>query len=1396
MTHETTHATSKLAAAEQKLYLKQPLFKQKATSNAASATTIQRRPQQESSLLSFVQEGIWYLEQLQPDKATYNMPSAWYLYGPLNVAALERAFNALLQRHETLRTRFHIIDDQPVQIIAPDLTLTIKTIDLRHLADQEQETHARHLVEEEGYKPFDLTQAPLLRVTLIQLAAEKHIFLLNIHHIISDAWSMGILTQELSTLYASFVEQQPQPELPPLSIQYADFAIWQREQVQSETLQKDTTYWREQLAGAPPLLELPTDYIRPATQSYKGDKITGQLPADLVQSLEQLSIQQNASLFMTLLTAFNILLYRYTGQDDIVVGAPMINRRYIETENLIGYFLNNLALRTNIVETLTFAELLNLVRQTTLEAYSHQALPFEKLVQELQPQRDLSYAPIFQLFFNMFTTVHDENFTLANLEIEPFIRHEVEVGSKFDITLYVRKHEEDVYFNLVYKTSLFHRERMETMLAQYVQLLHHITHQPHRPIAELSLVTPQTQSLLPDPAAPLSDTWHGAVHQQFARMAQLYPHKDAIVDPHDTWSYQELDQRSNQLAHCLIAQGIQPGDVVAIYGHRSASLIWAWLGVLKAGGALVNLDPAYPTDRLLHYLDFSQAKAIIQLDAAGPLPDTVAEVAATLACHLSLPNLSLALQHDPLTGYLTTDPDITVDPDDTASITFTSGSTGLPKGVRGRYGPLSHFLPWQTEAFNLSPADHFSMLSGLAHDPLQRDIFTALWVGATIHIPDPDRVGTPGYLAGWMQQHAITFAHMTPPMGQILTETATNDATLPQLRYAFFVGDKLTRQDVSQLQHLAPNVTCINSYGSTETQRAVGYHCIPPTKEHNTAANHSRAVYPLGKGMPDAQLLVLNAQQQLAGIGEVGEIYLRSPHLAGGYVGDEALTEARFITNPFTNLPHDRLYRTGDLGRYRPDGLVEFAGRTDRQIKIRGFRVEPGEVEHALAQHPHIKQAIVIARDDLPGGLGLVAYVVPEIAAALAPDDLRMFLKAHFPDHMVPVAYVQLDTMPLTPNGKINYRALPSPDVTDIKATDTFVSPRNPTEQQVTDIWQQLLQRNPISIHDNFFELGGHSLLAIRLFTQIEHTFGKKLPLTILFQSPTIAELAHVIAQNEVTIDAPTLVPIQPGLAKPPFFCVHGFGGGVVGYGELARLLGSDQPVYGLQAKGIDGDEEPDTDVETMATRYVEAIRTVQPHGPYYVGGYCYGGVVAYEMACQLEAQGDVVNVVAIFEGYAPLRGQNRDAIWRNPKLIMNFMHNMPYWLFDYLTLSREQMWQRAARKVRSHGKNVMRKLGLSVAQSANDVIDDTRHLSADHLLMMEAQIRAMSSYNPGLYNGKVTLFRTRSQSLSRTPDFAMGWQKLAGGGVDVRRIAGSHHNILEQPHVQTLAMELKKTLH
>lgn len=1364
MTITTTQPPQRLplSAAEKKAFLEKRLRRKGA--EAAKTTTIPRRGSTGPAPLSYTQEGVWYLEQLQPGTATYNIPLAWRLRGPLNIPALEQSLQAIVQRHEALRTGFITIEGQPRQVITPTLNFTLATVDLHHLPPSEREERAAAQVKEEGAKPFNLTQAPLFRARLLCLAPEEFILTLTLHHIIGDGSSFGILSQELAAFYAAFSTGQPAPPLPDLPIQYADFAVWQREQLQGEKLETHLAHWRRQLAGASPVLELPTDYARPALQRYQGARSAAVLTPSLSQALKDLSRQENATLFMTLLTGFKILLQRFTGQADIVVGAPMINRNRVEFENLIGYFLNNLVLRTDLSGDLTFRQLLTRVRTTTLEAYSHQDLPFEKLVQELQPERDLSYTPFFQVFFNMFTAFEHGKLDLAGVTAENLARGELDAGSKFDLTLYVQDKAGQIHFDLVYKTTLFCRERMAELLAQYEQLLTQIVADPDRRLAEFSLVTPTAAAILPDPTEPLSAAWQGAVQTQFSQQARQQPDQIAVVDHRTSWTYRELDRRANQLAHYLRDHGLQTGDVVAIYGHRSAALVWAWLGVLKAGAALVNLDPAYPAERLLHYLQISQPKGLIQLEAAGALPAEVMTYAQTFSCRATLPAHAPAAETGPWAAYPVTPPPVEIGPDDTAYIAFTSGSTGQPKGIYGRHGPLSHFLPWQTEAFKLSPADRFSLLSGLSHDPLQRDIFTPLWVGATICIPEPDRIGTPGYLAQWMAQEHITFAHLTPPMCQILTETAGATGQLPDLRHVFFVGDKLTRQDVNQLRRLAPNVMPINSYGSTETQRAVGYYFVnedpPPTGERLP-----KAVYPLGRGMPAAQLLILNQNQQLAGIGEVGEIHLRSPHLARGYVGDETLTQARFISNPFTNLAGDRLYKTGDLGRYRLDGTVEFAGRADRQLKIRGFRLEPGEIETALAQHPAVQEAVVIPvePEGRAGQQYLAAYVTPAGQSELDMGELKRYLSARLPAFMVPAALVRLETIPLTPNGKINYKALPKPEANHWERPAETVAPRTPEEQAMAALWAEVLGVEQVGVTDNFFGLGGHSLLAVRLLARLEQTTGHKLPLTMLFQAPTVEQLTRLIHhQEQATTGLRSLVPLRAGGANPPIFCLPGNLGNVfTDLGHLARHLTTDQPFYGLQ----DNADNP-AKIEALAAHYLEEIRTVQAEGPYFIAGICSGGVVAYEMARQLQAQGQTVALLALIEPSIP----HVPGLRTYAKFVA-------------------AMTRRFFRRFQYHSSNFSR-LG---AAEQKDFTRLKRKLLAN--------IWAMRRYVVKPYPGRLHLFLTED-SLKRTNNKQLDWRQHALGGVELHQIPGDHDTItgtgeakIEEAYIKVLAGKLKARL-
>ena len=808
------------------------------------------------------------------------------------------------------------------------------------------------------------------------------------------------------------------------------------------------------------------------------------------------------------------------------MGTPIAGRTRTEIEGLIGVFVNTLVLRTDLSGNPTFRELLERVREVSLGAYAHQDLPFEKLVDELQPARSLSHTPLFQVFFNMLN-LQDNRIGLPGLAGEILSAHEVE--SKFDVTLYVRERDQTIHFDLVYNADLFGQARMVEMLAQLNQLLVHIVENPEQRITQMSLVTPSAVALLPNPAQALGADWMGAVHTQFSQQAQRVPTRPAVVDSSEVWSYAELEARSNQLAHYLSASGIQPQDVVAIYGHRSASFVWALLGVLKAGAAFMILDPAYPASRLIEYLRLARPRGWIKIGAAGPLPEALEEVVATLSwrCRMELPHRTAAEAHGLLQGFSTDDPGVMVGPDDLAYIVFTSGSTGKPKGILGGHRPISHFLDWYSRTFGLNESDRFSLLSGLSHDPLLRDLFTPLWLGGTLCIPDPEHLWDPEQLRRWIQQQELSIVHLTPALAQLLASgpaitvaVTAEENVLCSLRYACFGGDVLTMHDVSKFQALAPYATCVNFYGATETPQAMGYFMIPKAEDegpsHAPTRDELRERVPVGRGIADVQLLVLNDARQLTGIGEVGEIYVRTPYLTKGYIDDEVLTQERFMANPLTANPGDRLYKTGDLARYLPDGHVEFLGRSDDQVKLRGFRVELGEIAAVLDGHPAVREAVVLAREDISGEMQLLAYVVATQPPGPSSSDLHRFMQAKLPDYMVPSVFVWLDALPLTPNGKVDRRALPAPEGLRPELEAVYVAPRTEVEHSIAAVWREVLGIDQVGIHDNFFHVGGHSLKALQVIARLRRAFQVELSVRAIFETPTVAGLAEAIDHTRV----------------------------------------------------------------------------------------------------------------------------------------------------------------------------------------------------------------------------------------------------------------------------------------
>ncbi len=1086
--------------------------------------------------LSFAQERLWFLEQFNPGSAIYTVPGSVRLMGPLDIPALEKSINRIVSRHETLRTAFASEEGKPVQIIRPRLDISIPLEDYSHLPPEQREEKLLQFALRETGRPFDLSGGPLIRANLVRLSSTEHVLILGIHHIVSDGWSLGVFFRELYRLYQSYTRGE-QCRLPELPVQYVDFAMWQRDWLQGKVLEEQLSYWRDSLEGVPETLDLPTDYSRPAVQSYRGGGVTMMLSGELSERLRKLSREEGVTLFMTLMAAFQLILYRYSGQNDFSVGSPIANRNRAEIENLIGFFVNTLVLRAGLSGNPAFVELLSRVREVALGAFAHQDIPFEKLLQELRPSRDISRTPFFTVFFNMINFPEKKKEKLAGLTVENYLLPEA--SSNFDITLYASGGSEQIQFYLIYNRDIFARESMMEMLDQLGILLNQVCSDPSRRIDDYSLVTGRSREVLPDPAKPLSRRWEGAVCHLMSEWARREPEEEAVCDYQSSWSYRELDDASGRLANLLIEEGIVKGDVVAVYAQRSSSLVLALMGIMKAGAAFLILDPAYPPSRLISYMGRSRPRGFIRIEEAGGLPPEMNDYIQNNGppVRLDLSGSRESIKHL-LEDYQSRDPGMEIGPDDTACVAFTSGSTGQPKGIVGRHGSLTHFIPSQLNRFGLGSSDRYSMLSGLSHDPLQREIFTPLCSGACICIPSPGKMGNPEKMMDWMNQEEITVSHLTPAMIQLLSRVNENHTgattTVDSLGSAFVTGDVLTREDVSRLKALAPGVSCVNFYGSTETQRAVGFYQVEMGNEKKNGRKGDevkpREVIPLGRGLEDVQLLVLNRSGRMAGIGEKGEIWMRSPHLAAGYLGNEQLTHEVFRANPFTGDPGDRIYRTGDRGCYRSDGNVVFQGRLDEQLKIRGYRIEPSEIEGVLRRHTGISDSVIVARGEEPGNRSLVAYVVPEGGSEPGVSELREMLMDQLPAHMIPSSFVFIDRIPLTPNQKIDKDALPSPGGEGKSLEGEYVSPWTPTEDVLAGIWANVLGVDRVGVYHNFFDLGGHSLLATRIVSRVWDVFRVDLPLMVFFREPAVAAIAGYIdikQREEELSQAPPLVPVD-----------------------------------------------------------------------------------------------------------------------------------------------------------------------------------------------------------------------------------------------------------------------------
>jgi amino acid adenylation domain-containing protein len=1313
--------------------------------------------------LSFSQQRLWFLDRIEPNSSSYNIPEAVELAGSLDLQILQQALDAIVSHHEVIRTNYLTVDDNPIQVIHPPAPIQLEIVDLQQVPVTKQQVQVQAYLYQASRKPFNLATDLMLRCCLVQLAPNQHIFLATMHHIASDAWSMGLFWQQLGQVYNAFCAHKPNP-LPPLQIQYADYAVWQREWLSGDVIAQQLDYWKQQLVNVNPILELPTDYPRPVIQTYAGTITSIDLSPRLTADLRDLCRQEGTTLFMTLLAAFQLLMSRHSGQEDFIIASPIAGRNRTEVEGSIGFFINTLLLNADLSGNPTFTDLLRRVRKVALGAYSHQDVPFEKLIEELNPRRDLSRNPLFQVLFNMLNT-EDIHLNLTGLTATPVTI--AEANSKFDVTLYVKETGSKIHFDLAYNTDLFAPARMQEMLAQFEHLLSQIVTAPDRQIQSYSLVTPAARAILPDAIVALPQPIYPPITATILDWATRTPTQPAIVQADRSWTYQELASAAQNIARSLQSAGLSIGDAVAVSGDRSFGLIVSMLGVLISGGVLVNIFPTLPVARQQLILATTQAKYCLaageipfiadlrsdQIQIFGVDPDT-AKITTDLSDREILGNLATPLPSLPI--------------DTAAYIFFTSGTTGVPKGVLGTHQGLAHFLTWQRETFSVTPADRAAQLTGISFDVVLRDIFLPLTSGATLCLPAVTEDLTAGKVLPWLERHQITLLHTVPAIIQSWLLNVPAGVSLSQLRQIFFAGEPLTHTLIEHWRETFPLAgEIVNLYGPTETTLAKCYYRVP--------AQVRAGVQPVGITLPETQALVLKPDHQLCGIGEAGEIAIRTPFRTKGYINAAAADRSKFVINPDRSAPDDLIYHTGDRGRYLPDGTLEILGRIDGQIKIAGVRIEPGEIAAVLDRHPQIKTAIIIAREDIPGDKRLVAYYVSTDHQQILVSDLRGFLSQELPGYMVPSAFVVLAALPLTANGKIDRRALPAP-VSDLESNLTHLSPRDQFEVQLTKIWERVLGVQPISVTDNFFELGGHSLLAIRLFSEIEQVWGKNLPLATLFQAQTIEKLAILLRQEGWSAPYSSLVPIQPEGTKPPLFCVHPIGGNVLEYYSLATHLGKEQPVYGLQSLGLDGTATPLRSVEAMAAHYITEMKIIQPHGPYCLVGYSFAGLVVYEIAQQLDRQGEKVALLALLDRISPTFVPYRSSLWH--EIIRIHLTNLSL-------LDAKGRLRYVVDRIRylSIYKGSFREYMMGQWNNS---------LSPAYINVFDANLQASDDYQAQTYPGDLTLFRCQIQPQDQAFSPDLGWRDLVTGKVEIHPLLAPHHNLLLEPHVKSLAQALK----
>ncbi|WDQ32173.1 amino acid adenylation domain-containing protein [Paenibacillus marchantiae] len=1306
---------------------------------------IKKRTSHENLPLSFAQQRLWFLHRLEEDEtANYNIVFAWMMKGQLNKVAFHQCFKDVIDRHEILRTTFTEVEGVPYQSILKEIDFTIQVDNVTDLPYNVRTERALEIAQEESKFCFSLTKGPLIRARLVEIDNNHVLFILNMHHIIADGWSIGVLTKEITENYNSYINNRKNV-LPKLDTQYADFSIWQRERVHNKNIEMQLNYWKHHLSGKLPILNLPTDFQRPNRQSFRGKVRSFNLSNQILTDLKRISRTEGATLFMVLTAALNILLFRYSGQTDILMGTPVANRNNKEIENLIGFFVNTLIIRTDLSNNPSFKEVTQRIKKVALDAYLNQDVPFEKLVEVLQPDRDLSQIPLFRVMFAL------QNASMPPLELSNLDLESIEIyndTSKFDLFINAYETVNGMNISIEYSTDLFKSSTIERFTMHFKNLLVSIVQNPYCNIADLPIISnDENDKLLNEWNMTLKhfNRRNYFVHTLIEEKAKQIPTDNAISFNGEHLTYYELNNKANALASKLRELNCVPGTFVGIYMERSIEMMISLLAILKAGGAYVPLDPTYPQERL---------KMIIEdINLPIILTKTHSKQNISLENVFNVDFMDDVKIEDNIENSI-----ISLDNNIPAYVIYTSGSTGKPKGIVMSHRALVNLLLWQENELDKIEELRTLQFTSLNFDVSFQEIFSTWLSGGTLVLIEDDKRRDPELLINHLINNKVTRLFLPFVALKQLTETSNElKVNTYALEQVITAGEQLQLTDsIRGFFENRPSITLYNHYGPSETHVVTSYKLPPDTKEWTFLP-------PIGKPINNVKIYILDANLKLCPIGVPGELYIAGAALSDGYINRPDMTDERFIKDDYSHSKDSLMYKTGDLVRLLEDGNIQYLGRMDSQVKIRGYRVELGEIEEVLDKYEFINESVVLLSEDKEGNNFLVAFVVTVNNYLLNEGDLRYFLNRHLPSYMVPSKYVKLDYLPISPNGKVNRTSLLMLDDSTHFYQKEYNPPCNRKELIMTQIWEELLGVYPISIDASFFDIGGESLKAVRLIHLLNKEFNTKLPVSLLFQYPTIRSL---IGSMEKQIEKGTTLQEIPDIliemtkangSGSPIFFVHPVGGGIFCYAPLLNSL-KGETIYGIQAYGYDSEETPLDDMEQIVELYLKRIVELCPHGPYRLIGWSFGGTVAYELGKRLEKDYGTIEFLGLIDAsYVGDKEQNFD--------IRYFEENWDETISKYTPFLPKEVSK-----------------------------DKTNHAMSIILANLKAYNNYLSSWK---IKANIHLFRVEEISKEYPMELINPdeWGTATYGKVYDIVIPGHHHSLMQPPNVEIVGEKIKIAL-